>query len=111
MECGSVVIVTKQKSKSCSQCCAQEEELAHERPSRTSVEMKLKLQLIHLQSHGTSEEVIKPETVVMLRLVPLGLAVQRENAGILVNRKLLSLEIWMRGMTGLAAIGIDPGHF
>ena len=57
------------------------------------------------------KEVIKPESVVMLRLVPLGLAVQRENAGILVNRKLLRLEIWMRGMTGLAALGIDPGHF
>jgi len=41
-----------------------------------------------------------------------------------VNKKLLRLEIWMRGMlaagisgasggvlTGLAAVGIDPGHF
>jgi len=41
-----------------------------------------------------------------------------------VNKRLLRLEIWMRGMlaagisgasggvmTGLAAVGIDPGHF
>ena len=41
-----------------------------------------------------------------------------------MNKKLLRLEIWMRGMlaagisgasggvmTGLAAVGIDPGHF
>ena len=57
------------------------------------------------------KEVIKPESVVMLRLVPLGLAVQRENAGILVNRKLLRLEIWMEGDDGIGGAWDRSGAF